>query len=145
MRHDNHRVSAGAYISMNRHELIEMLARIVALTAFVIIPCLCVNAYRGWVRRLRPILPPWRNFVGAGSIVLTLINWLGISYLAFAISTHRRTDYLSVAGPLVVVLVSAVATVLSLALKGHPRVWAFIAAALMTGLLGMSYLAGAAI
>jgi len=127
---------------MNKHALIEMLARIVALTASVIIPCFCVIAYRGWLRRLRPILPAWRNFLGAGSIGLTLVTWLGISYVAFAISTHRRTDYISNAEPLVV-LVSAVATVLSLTLKGHPRIWAFIAAALMTGLLTMSYLSGA--
>ena len=133
---------SSARASMNTHQLTEVVAGISSLAAFATIPCLVTISYRGW-RRLRENLPSWRNFLGASSILFTLMNWLFLAYITFAIAAHRTLDlFTDDAGPVLALLVSAVAIVLSLALQGRPRVWAFLAATLMTALWTTSYLSG---
>jgi hypothetical protein len=127
---------------VNKHELVEMLAGILGLAAFVAIPFLAAIAYRGYLQRIRANLSTPRRFLGMGSLVCTVMSWGGYAYLAFAVSTRKRTDFFTDAWMVAAVLVSLSAIVLSLALKGRPRIWALVATSLMSALWTMSYLGG---
>jgi hypothetical protein len=120
----------------------EILGFSLVIAFYLAVPCLALLSYRGWAKQWRTKLPLWRNLLGAGSIAFTLINWLAFAYVAFAIVTRRRTDFFMDIWTIVSVLVSLAAVVLSLALKGRPRICAFLAACLMATPLIMDYVRG---
>lgn len=102
-----------------------------AITLYVVSPCLAFLAYRGWAKHGRTDLPNWRNFLGLGSLMATLIVWLGTAYLKFRLFAHLPEDIGAWTIP--AVLVTILAAMGSLTLQGRPRVCAF-AAAVLTGL-----------
>ncbi len=129
-------------MTYNASKAYEILGFSLGVATFLAVPLLTAVAYRGWAKQWRSELPLWRNLLGAWSIAFTLINWLAFAYLAFAIFTRRHTDFFTDLWTVVAVLVSLAAVVLSLALKGRPRICAFLAACLMATPLIMNYLRG---
>jgi|GEM_PF-3093273 len=119
-----------------------ILAGSLMVVAYVAIPCLGVLAYLGWAKRWRSELPIWRSYLGVGSSLMTLVVWLESAYLAYRISAHLRTDFFTVGWTVANILVALTGAAGSLALKGRPRVYAFLAACLMATPWIISYLGG---
>ena len=120
----------------------EILGGSLMVVAYVAIPCLGVLAYLGWAKRLRSELPIWRSYLGVGSCLMTLVLWFESAYVAFKISAHLRTDFITVGWTVANILVAVTGAAGSFALKGRPRVYAFLAACLMATPWIMSYLGG---
>ena len=98
---------------------------------FVAIPCLASFAYWDWTQHKRRELPPWRSFLGIGSLAVTLLVWLGTAYLSYRLYAHLSADFFTLDWTLANILFGILAAIGSLALKGRPRVAAFAGAALV--------------
>ena len=52
---------------------------------FLSVPILTALAIRGWTRRWRQELPRWRSTLGLASLVVTLLSWFGLAFLALSV------------------------------------------------------------
>ena len=110
------------------------LIGLLALAAFVAVPCLSVLAYRGWIRFDGKEMPNWRRVLGLLSITVTSLNWvlfLAITFLP-VIQVHTVLPWSDLDG--VFALLSLLSIGLCFALKRTPRIQVLIASGLMTGL-----------
>lgn len=121
----------------------EILVRFLMIVTYVAIPCLALLAYRGWAKHLRQDLPRWRSFLGVASIIITLLNWLALAYPAFMIAAHLQADFFTAGWTVANIMVALIGAAWSLALKGRPRVCAFLAGCLMASPWLISYLGDA--
>jgi len=53
---------------------------------FLSVPILTALAIRGWTRRWRQELPRWRSTLGLASMVVTLLSWFGLAFLALSVT-----------------------------------------------------------
>jgi hypothetical protein len=110
------------------------LIGLLALAAFVAVPCLSVLAYRGWIRFDGKEMSNWRRVLGLLSIIVTSLNWvlfLAITFLAI-MQLHTALPWSDLDG--VFVLLSLLPIGLCFALKRAPRIQVLIASGLMTAL-----------
>ena len=118
-------------------------AAAIALIIVILAPlCLIVMAYRGWTKRKQSELPFWRNLLGVSSIVVSIISWFAFAYLVLALSTGNRADFVTGAWLAVIGLASLGAISSGLALKGGSRLFAVLAACLLSALWVLTYFAG---
>ena len=111
-----------------------MIHVVVSLVGLVSVPILLSLAWRGWARRLRGELPPWRSGLSLSALLLLSVNWLGAAVLeapVFVASQGPRSRaleeaLLTLSHPLCLVIV-----VLALALRGLPRLQTVLAGLLM--------------
>ena len=98
---------------------------------FVAIPCLASFAYWDWTKHSRRELPPWRSILGIGSLIVTLLVWLGTAYLSYSLYANLSTDFFTMDWEFANILSAILAAIGSLALKGRPRIAAFAGATLV--------------
>ncbi len=108
------------------------IVRLVASsTTLVGVPVLLVFAYRGWDRRHRAALPPWRNGIG-----LTAFSLLALAWTWFAVGLADTSLTRKLAGmyfdlTILAVICTFLATAFASAWKGHSRLEALAASILM--------------
>ena len=98
---------------------------------FLSMPILTALAIRGWTRRWRQELPRWRSTLGLASMVVTLLSWFGLAFLALSVIMDLNAgSYSSDLGGLIALAVIA-GTSLAFALRGASRIEALVAGLLM--------------
>ena len=98
---------------------------------FLSVPILTALAIRGWTRRWRQELPRWRSTLGLASMVVTLLSWFGLAFLALSVIMDLNAgSYSSDLGGLIALAVIA-GTSLAFALRGASRIEALVAGLLM--------------
>jgi hypothetical protein len=120
----------------------EILGVALWIAIYAAIPCLTLLAYQGWAKQGRHELPLWRCFLGVGSMVMTLLVWLGTAYFGYRLYAHLATDFFPATWMAVNALLAILAAAGSLALKGRPRALAAAAALLMAAPWILDYMLG---
>ena len=108
--------------------------QLLSIAVGLAIPILTILGWRGWARYVRRNLPPWRNFLGAISMCLILLNWLAFVTPALLESMGFGSQFASSGWFNAMLLVALIGLVLPLALKGVSRIQTFVAGLLMVGL-----------
>ena len=68
---------------------------LITIAVTLVPPLLTALAYRGWVKRVREDLPPWRRVLGITSIVTTFLSWLALVISAFSVLMHFHSSFFS--------------------------------------------------
>jgi hypothetical protein len=100
--------------------------------AYLVPPVLIVLAYRAWIKSDRKSVPRWRNVIAMAALWLILAEWLILIGFVLASLLHLDTSSLFELGALLNCLVSLVGTLMSLVMKGSPRLQAVAAGSLIT-------------
>jgi hypothetical protein len=115
----------GIKASMRHHSELEFARHLLGVLALFVGPFLAMMAFRGWVKPCSS-LPRWRNLLGFASIVVVGFSWLLIISLTVAIliGWSGAADLLSYTFLDAVSISSAIAFLMSAALRGSPRLQA---------------------
>jgi hypothetical protein len=102
------------------------------LLCFLGIPILALFSFREWATNYRATLPALRSGIGLLSVAAIFIGWLSLVALAvLGIFNTTWLDFFNQKRNLDFLALAVAASVLSLALKGHARVQALAAGALL--------------
>src|SRR6185312_7374142 len=105
-----------------------------SLLAFLAVPVLLALAYREWAARIRRELPPWRNGLCLGALLLLVINWAGDAVSGIAFLTRSQLPNLQLLNESTLTVshwLSALVILLSLAFRRSSRIQAVVAGLLM--------------
>jgi hypothetical protein len=134
--------SAGFSMLVSGENAARTLALYLMIALYLAIPSLTFVAYRDWAKRWRQQLPPWRSCLGVGSMIMTLIIWIGTVYFGLIVFLHRPTGFSPDLWMVGSVFVSGLAAIGSLALKGRMRLAAFAGALLAAAPWMLDYVIG---
>src|SRR6266436_8251391 len=71
---------------MVSHHWTSSIAAVFNGVIFLSMPILTALAIRRWTRRWRQELPRWRSTLGLASMVVTLLSWFGLAFLALSVT-----------------------------------------------------------
>ena len=108
------------------------LIGVIWLLCFLGIPILALFSIREWATNYRSTLPAVRSGIGLLSVGAIFFGWLFLVALAiFGIFNTTSLDFFTQKRNLHFLVLAVAASVLSLTLKGHARVQALAAGALL--------------